>query len=153
MSHDVLRFRSNLANHTQCVSECITQAAMLSPPVLHFVILPLGSCSPACIEVLPNSLWLFIKTEKNNNYIAFIWFSDVHSFFFKRLFRLLFYHWDRLLLTFYLKVSSFKTEVCQLLQQHESCLKRQNSSEEGPCLLWECLPLKTICPCNQQHPC
>ena len=64
MSNDVLRFRSYLANHTQCVSECITQAAMLSHPVLHFVIRPLGSFSPACIEVFPNSLWLFIKMGK-----------------------------------------------------------------------------------------
>lgn len=51
MSYDVRHFCSDLASYKQCVSDCITQAAMLSPPVLHFVILPLCSCSPAFIEV------------------------------------------------------------------------------------------------------
>lgn len=34
----------DVAGYKLCVSDCITQAAMLSPPVLHFVILSLGSC-------------------------------------------------------------------------------------------------------------
>lgn len=41
-----------LANYKQCVSDFITRAAMFSPPVLHFVILPLSCCSPAFIKVL-----------------------------------------------------------------------------------------------------
>ena len=40
-----------LANYKQCVSDFITRAAMFSPPVLHFVILPLSCCSPAFIKV------------------------------------------------------------------------------------------------------
>lgn len=34
-----------VGGYQQCVSDCITQAAMLSPPVLHFVMLSLRSCS------------------------------------------------------------------------------------------------------------
>lgn len=77
MMHGEQRFCSDLAGHRQCVSDCITRAAMLSPPVLHFVILPLGSCSPAFIEVLQNSLWLFIKVGKKHFYC----FIAVFNFF------------------------------------------------------------------------
>lgn len=109
-------------------SDCITRAAMLSPPVLHFVMPSLGSCSPALIKVLPNSLWFFIKVKKTNSF-ALIWFSDVCQAFvlLQR----------QLTPLFTLKYLPKKTQICQLLQQGESCLDRPHSSIGGVWPIWQ----------------
>lgn len=66
MSYSVQCFCTDLVSYKQSVSYCITRAAMLSPPVLHFVILSLGCCSPAFIVVLQNSLRLSPSVKKKS---------------------------------------------------------------------------------------
>lgn len=128
-----------MASYKQCVSDCITRAAMLSPPVLHFVILSLGSCSPA-FEVLQNSLWLFIKVEKKSFYCCYMIFRCTFNYFCKtrQACVLLLRQLTRWLITllFTLKYVPKKTKSANYCRRMKAAWTGTSPQEEG-CVLFD----------------